>query len=478
MPATLRIPDVGTAAGTGAPASTRTPGHVSRRAGQLALVAGAIAIYVLGASEHAQRMNTVKAKGDQSAYVQYAKDVYANRHGQLPPILGDRNRMPVYPAIQSLFYSPSLSDEEFFRLGRKTSIVLSVLLLLVIWAASASTLTPLASLTVTLVAAFTCFVFKAGYFQADLTYYSLHFLTFVAACRLLSMPPGRAAIGVAALVGALAALAYLTKAASLPLIALTVACVLLAPLSDRRAGARVASGRRARPVSWRLGAAAALVMTFLAVLSPYLLTSKRVFGHYFYNVNSTFYLWYDEWGDAIKGTRAHGDRVGWPSLPPDQLPGPIKYWREHSIPQIGARVAAGFTLMLVDLWKGFWALKFAVIFVALAGVAAWRRRVLVPALVRNDLPLVAFAALYFAGYLTLAAFYAPISGTGVARFTLALFLPLLFTASAVFHHPAFDEATLHGPKWSVRFDWFILATLALDVPFSIWPRLLTTYGGF
>jgi len=77
-----------------------------------------------------------------------------------------------------------------------------------------------------------------------------------------------------------------------------------------------------------------------------------------------------------------------------------------------------------------------------------------------------------------AGFYAPISGTGVARFTLALFLPLLFTASAVFHHPAFDEAAPYGPKWSVRFDWFVLATLALDVPFSIWPRLLTTYGGF
>jgi hypothetical protein len=451
---------------------------VRRRIAQLAVAAGAIAIYVLGASQHAQRMNAVKAKGDQSAYVQYAKDIYANRHGQLPPILGDRNRMPVYPAIQSLFYSPSLSDEEFFRLGRRISIVLSVVLLLVIWAVSASTLTPLASLTVTLVAAFTCFVFKAGYFQADLTYYSLHFVTFVAACRLLSMPPGRAAVGVAALVGALAALAHLTKAASVPLIALTVACVLAAPLMDRRAGAPVQSGRRARSIPWRLGAAAAIVVAFLAVLSPYLSTSKRVFGHYFYNVNSTFYLWYDDWGDALKGTRAHGDRVGWPSVPPEQLPGPVKYWREHSISQIGARVAGGFSQMLVDLWAGFWALKFALIFVVLAVIAAWRRREFVPALVRNDLPQVAFAALYFTGYLTLAAFYAPISGTGVARFTLALFLPLLFTASAVFHHPAFDEAAPYGPKWSVRFDWFVLATLALDVPFSIWPRLLTTYGGF
>lgn len=442
------------------------------------MIAGSVTtLYVLGAYQHAERMNNAKWRGDQSAYVQYAKDVYANRHGQSPPILGDRNRMPLYPAIQSLFYATSLSDEEFFRRGKTTSIALSVVLLLIVWAVSAPTLPPLPSLTVTLVAAFTYFAFKAGYFQADLTYATLHFAAFVTACRLLSRPPGRHAVAMGALTGALAALAHLAKAATLPLVGLVIACLLLAPLADRRAGAQ-AAGRSGRPAVWRLCCAAALAATFMLVLWPYLSTSKRVFGQYFYNVNSTFYIWYDDWGDAIEGTRAYGDRIGWPTLPPEHLPGPLKYWREHTVGDIGSRLAGGFKQMAVDLWSTFWALKFALIFVALALFTIWPRRALVPVLARNHLPLVGFVVLYFGTYLTLSAFYAPISGTGVARFTLALLLPLLFVASAVRHHPAFDEVGTPRSSRSGQFEWFVIATLALDVPFSIWPRLLTTYGGF
>lgn len=459
--------------------SAGTSRSALRLAAGLAIAISAIALYVIGAHQHAERMNKAKSRGDQSAYVQYAKDVYANWHGQSPPIIGDRNRMPLYPAFQSLFYAPSMSDEEFFRAGKKASIALSMVLLLVVWAVSASTLPPLASLSVTLVAAFTYFVFKAGYFQADLTYSTLHFVAFVASCRLLSLPPGREAVAMGALTGAVAALAHLAKAASLPLVALVIACLLVAPLADRRTGKHSPTASYGRATIWRLGSAAALAAAFILVLWPYLSTSKRVFGEYFYNVNSTFYMWYDEWGDAIEGTRAHGDRVGWPTLPPDQLPGPLKYWREHSAGEIGARLAGGGRQIVVDLWSRFWALKFAVLFVALAVIAIWPRRALVPVLARNHLPLVGFVLLYFGAYLTLSAFYAPISGTGVARFTLALFLPLLFITSAVRHHPAFGDegATTWLPR-SARLEWFVIATLALDVPFSIWPRLLTTYGGF
>ena len=31
---------------------------------------------------------------------------------------------------------------------------------------------------------------------------------------------------------------------------------------------------------------------------------------------------------------------------------------------------------------------------------------------------------------------------------------------------------------AVHLEWFAMATLALDVPFSIWPRLLTTSGEY
>ena len=50
------------------------------------------------------------------------------------------------------------------------------------------------------------------------------------------------------------------------------------------------------------------------MLSPYLRTNKTVFGRYFYNVNTTFYVWYDDWPQASVGTIKHGDDVGWPKM--------------------------------------------------------------------------------------------------------------------------------------------------------------------
>lgn len=46
------------------------------------------------------------------------------------------------------------------------------------------------------------------------------------------------------------------------------------------------------------------------------------------------------------------DREGWPRLPAEQQPGPMKYWREHSVGEIGARVAGGCRQMAIDLRGG------------------------------------------------------------------------------------------------------------------------------
>ena len=436
-------------------------------------VACAAAIYLIGAFQHADRMNVVKRQGDQSSYVQYAKDLHANWSGQRPPIAGDRNRMPLYPAFQALFYTPELSDEAFFAKGKRTSIVLSVALLAAVYFVARLALGPLARASLTAIAAFTCFIFKAGYFQADLLYYTLHFAAFVAICRLLTSRSRSRTLAWAVVAGAAAAISHLAKAAALPVTVLGAIAILAGGFTHHdvpRAG-------RARALLFRTCVAAVFVATFLAVLSPYLMTSKRVFGHYFYNVNSTFYVWYDDWGDAVRGTRAHGDRVGWPRLPPDQLPGPWKYWREHTVGEIGARIGGGLRQMAVDLWSGFWVLKFVLLTVGCTVVVAWRRRLALLPIV-PFLPVGGFVVAYFVASLTLAAFYAPISGTGVARFALAHYLPLLFVAAVIRWGVASTERDGRREQWATRSEWFMVATLALDIPFSIWPRLLTTYGGY
>ena len=53
--------------------------------------------YVVAASEHGRRVNTSKARGDQSGYLWDAENVYANWQGRQPPVvIGERNRMPLY----------------------------------------------------------------------------------------------------------------------------------------------------------------------------------------------------------------------------------------------------------------------------------------------------------------------------------------------------------------------------------------------
>ena len=441
----------------------------------------AAGVYFAGARLHAERRNLIKRDGDQSAYLQYSKDLYANWHGHVPRHIGDRNRMPLYPAYQALFYDPALSDEAFFRVARVRSIVLSLALLGAVGLIAARNLPVLSAVNFTGIVAFGLYIFKAGYVQAELLFYTLLLATVVAACHLLAAATVRRRLVLAAVVGVIAALAHLSKAAVLPLVVLLAGLLLVqaAALAVRAfRGRHASSGRQALAIG---GAVLVLAFTFLAVLSPYLATSKRVFGRYFYNVNTTFYVWYDNLGQAMNGTRAHGDRVGWPRIPRRDLPGPLKYWRSHTVGQMLERLQGGFRQMGIDLWRGYWMAKYLLMYLLLAIVLAVSRPALTLRLVRDHLATVTFLGLYLPLYLVATAFYAPISGTGTARFMLAHAPTLLFALSWWFAHP-----DVRAVRWRLagvevgpaHFHLLVLPMLLLDVPFTIWPRLTSTYGGF
>ena len=95
------------------------------------LVCAALAtFYVVAAAEHGRRVNTSKARGDQSGYLWDAENVYANWHGRTPPtIIGERNRMPLYAGYLALFYHSGLSDPEFFDIAKRANIGLSLAVL-------------------------------------------------------------------------------------------------------------------------------------------------------------------------------------------------------------------------------------------------------------------------------------------------------------------------------------------------------------
>ncbi len=431
--------------------------------------------YLAGALEHARRVNTFKARGDQTGYLSDAEDVYANWHGATPPILiGERNRMPLYAGFQALFYRPMLSDPEFFEVAKVRNIYLSLALLAAIYVLLAAALPPLPAFNLIVVVAFGYFVFKAGYVQSELLFYFLLFGAFLLMFRLLVSRREQLDIRQtiqAAGVGVTAGLAYLTKAAGAPLMVIFAgACVIEAVDSVQRS-------RRMRV----LASAAMSIVTFLAVLSPYLATNKRTFGRYFYNVNTTFYVWYDDWPQASVGTIKHGDGVGWPDIPADQLPSAARYWREHSLAQIAGRIRHGLWDMVTRSYTTYWYFKYLVLYTLCAvAVLAKQRRPFVQ-LVESHRGALAFLIAYAAIYTIGIAFYEPVSGTGTTRFLLAHVLPYLFVISVWLAQPPFaaTEWRAAGVTITVQhFQVFVTAVLSFDLIFTLWPRLLTSYGGF
>jgi hypothetical protein len=449
--------------------------RVGSRTPRVALLLALAVFYVAGATEHASRVNTFKARGDQSGYLSDGQDVYANWHGETPPIvIGQRNRMPLYAAFLAAFWSPAWSDDDFFTKAKIWNIYLSLALLVVLAVVFAYYLPPLPATNLTLIVAFGYFIFKAGYTQAELLFYFLLFVAFLLFWGILTRPAGRGAIiARATAAGAVAALAHLTKAAMLPLVAIFIV-----------AGAIDAFHRRTTDPKAARAEAGALILVciaFLVVLAPYLRTNKTVFGHYFYNVNTTFYVWYDDWPQASVGTIKHGDGVGWPKMPAEDLPSASRYWREHTVAQIASRVAGGFWDMVDRSYKTYWYFKYVILYVACALAVLMSRVNEFRARIRAKPAAAVFLLLYAAVYLFGIAFYAPVSGTGTTRFVIAHLTPLFFVLSLLLASDWLSSAEwrVAGTRMTLQhFHMLVFISLIFDIAFVIWPRLMTTYGGF
>jgi hypothetical protein len=166
---------------------------------------------------------------------------------------------------------------------------------------------------------------------------------------------------------------------------------------------------------------------FLVTVSPYAYTSKRVHGSWFYNVNSTYHMWLDSWEEAM-AIGAHGDRVQWSEMAPEDLPGPFRYLREHSAATIAHRIGRGLLDVIVRTLPYH---VFALPYLALCLLVGSRW----PAAFHHVLvgdgrwAVTGFVASCGAAYLLLLAFYAPI--TTEARLALSQYLPPMVTA-----HPA------------------------------------------
>jgi hypothetical protein len=295
-----------------------------------------LALFLWGSARHSRTVNTDVTSFDQNAYLYYGRLLHDTGY----QYVGDRNRMPMYPLLLSLIYSPDWSEQDYFVKAKSANRIFSAFLLLGLWFVLARTLSRFAAANVFLIAVFTVFMFKAAYVQAEVLFYVLNFLLILLLCRLWIKP--NLAWAIAA--GVLAGLAHLTKASVLP--------ELLAFLVFGFIQTAVDAWPRHRPLpspgSWQKRSASLVLLTvcFIVTILPYSLTSKKIFGQYLYNVNSTFYFWVDtvqEWKD---GPKAHGDRFGWPDLPAERIPSAGQYIKKYGVAHIGERLASGGRTMI------------------------------------------------------------------------------------------------------------------------------------
>ena len=345
--------------------------------------------------------------GDQRAYLEYARHLYDSNY----TVTEDRNRMPVYPFLLSLLYRPEMSDDEFLVRAQTFTVTLSVLLLALLFLIWRRFLPALPALGLVAATAFGVFMYRAGKAQVELLFYFASFCAFVLLLQTFSKPRWWLAL----LAGATTGLAHLTKASVLP--ALIIWVVLFT--------AQIIWSFRANPRR-RLAILALVLAGFFAVVFPYIQTSKRIYGAYFYNVNSTFVMWCDSSTEAYEFLNTH-DKDHWREVPPDERPSFRKYWREHSIREMAQRVINGSLDLATKDLRLIGHYKFVLLVTIAALVLCLRRpRTAGDVLARNPFAAL-FASLFLAGYFLLFAWYDLI--TGDARFLLSIFVPFVFAGS-------------------------------------------------
>jgi hypothetical protein len=310
-------------------------------------------------------------------------------------------------------------------------------------------------------------------------FYGIGLILFYLLLSLIHKPQIKTAL----LAGITAGIGHLTKASVLPALLLAGLLVVVRGVVVREhhdADARpVPARKQPRCVLTHTCYAMILLGSFLLVVLPYIRTSKERFGHYFYNVNSTFYMWYDSWEEVMEGTGAHGDHQGWPDMPAEKIPSFRKYLREHSLGSIRVRVLRGFRHLLSCAVNSYGYAEFLAVYVVALLLLfgqnrAWSRSILL----QTHPCVLLFLFGYFAVYTLLYAWYTPIAEGN--RFVLSLFLPTMLVIlsclalgqSHDLHFICFKRK-LSASVISPFILLFLLAYL-----FTVFPqRISTMYGG-
>jgi len=378
-------------------------------------------LYMHGAVLHAAYVNRDMDNTDQGVYLNETEEIIMRENRNFWMV--GRNRMPVFHFLLSLIYDAD--KNKFFFKGKLLNITLSLLYLSILFFIFQKKLSTFSSINLILITAFTVFIFRSPYVQAEITFYFLFFVCFLLLSSLLVKPSPWLSI----LVGTLAGITHLTKASALPLL------IVFILLSSLKLILKLIGKNRQKfsKTVFLFISLSLFVLSFLFTTGPYLYQSKKIFGSYFYNVNSTFYLWYDSWEEAKKGTFTYNDMGQYPNIPGELLPSPQKYFREHNFNQIKERLNHGKNEVLSYIfninhpyWKEWiygYGKYFLVILIGLFIGLQARPKKIINFLRESHLGIIFFLAVFIV-YAILICWYTSIASGN--RFVLTLFLPTIF----------------------------------------------------
>jgi hypothetical protein len=438
------------------------PGKEKERNLSLTALLLVLGFFYVNSTLHYSMVNREYWLSDQEAYLQFAKAVKVNGF----PYSGDRNFMPAYPYLQAVFLNPTADIAVAYANGKLVNIALSLALLIGLFLIVHKFLSTNLSVFFTLLIAFTLYIYKAAYVQPELLYYFLSLTTFLLMTKLLIRPRWDLAI----LAGLLLGLAHFIKASILPSIIIFVFFIVVKIVYEK-----IWLKRKWSQVNSILVPLMLVPVVFLASISPYLIESKERYGQFFYNVNSTFYIWYDSWGEAVQGTKAHGDSVGWPNILAEDIPSLNKYLHEHSLADISSRFGLGFVDQASNILFTFALISFPLFFFVALIILLFQRWPQAQRLIRAYIIPLSFVTTYFVSYLVLFAWYGPIADYADRRFTYGLYTPFLFSVLFVLH-----RLTTSGdkpPNWLPKFYVCMTILLATDVLLRL-PMQLTSFHWF
>ena len=451
------------------------------------------AAFAFGGWQHMQTVNDTVYWADQGEYYRYSARVVFTDGAYA----GDFNRAPLFNWVQALHYQPGEHPQDFHARSLYVSVALALASLVFIFFVFLRYMRLSLAVLGYMVIAFMFYLFKAPYLQAEVAYYTASFAAFVLMVEMLLRPSWWGA----GLLGFTAGVAQLSKSSMLAgLFAFAVVYGLGVVWRYRvRSGGRAVVRPDHKPaphpvgasdgaserdetdplafipprsrglqssVTARHGASAVLqcgekispkncllmlvlaLATFALTILPDALTARAVDGPLLYNVNTSLYIWVDDWEQVKDGIQMERPQNAYPHhLPDDELPSLHNYLARNGVQGLLTQTWEGLQFQVLNHLQTGYGYQHYVLLLGAALVLfpawAWRQHAdWLRARLATVWPVVLFAALFFVGYGLLYSFYVPINPG--KRFWQALILPFVWLALWALDHPRWWEMCVRG----------------------------------